>query len=66
MIVFGECHLRHLLRSYLNYYNETRTHLSLNKDAPVSRTIQAVGRIFARPVLGGLHHQPDDTACPMV
>jgi transposase InsO family protein len=57
VIVFGECHLRHLLRSYLNYYNETRTHLSLDKDAPVSRAIQTVGRILARPVLGGLHHQ---------
>jgi transposase InsO family protein len=57
VIVFGECHLRHLLRSYLNYYNETRTHLSLDKDVPVSRAIQTVGRIFARPVLGGLHHQ---------
>ena len=57
VIVFGECHLRHLLRSYLNYYNETRTHLSLDKDAPVSRAIQSVGLIFSRPVLGGLHHQ---------
>jgi len=47
----------HLLRSYLNYYNETRTHLSLDRDAPVSRAIQTIGRIFARPVLGGLHHQ---------
>ena len=57
VIVFGESHLRHLLRSYLNYYNETRTHLSLDKDAPVSCTIQTIGRTFARPVLGGLHHQ---------
>ena len=57
VIVFGERHLRHLLRSYLDYYNETRTHLSLDKDAPVSRAIEAVGRIFSRPVLGGLHHQ---------
>ena len=57
VIVFGERHLRHLLRSYLDYYNETRTHLSLDKDAPVSRSIEAVGRIFSRPVLGGLHHQ---------
>jgi transposase InsO family protein len=57
VIVFGECHLRHLLQSYLNYYNETRTHLSLDKDAPVSRAIQTAGRVFARPVLGGLHHQ---------
>ena len=37
VIVFGECHLRHLLRCYLGYYNETRTHLSLDKDAPISR-----------------------------
>ena len=39
------------------YYNEARTHLSLNKDAPVSRAVQAVGRIVAIPILGGLHHQ---------
>jgi len=50
VIVFGECHLRHLLRSYLDYYNETRTHLSLDKDAPISRAIQAVGRIVGCPV----------------
>ena len=46
VIVFGECHLRLLLRSYVNYYNETRTHLSLDKDAPVSRAIQTVGHRF--------------------
>src|SRR6476661_11002255 len=33
VIVFGEGHLRQLLRSYMTYYNEARTHLSLNKDA---------------------------------
>ena len=33
-MVFGERHLRHVLRSYMSYYNGTRTHLSLNKDAP--------------------------------
>ena len=57
VIVFGECHLHHLLRCYLGYYNETRTHLSLDKDAPVSRAIQSVGLIFGCPVLGGSHHQ---------
>ena len=55
--VFGEQHLRHLLGSYQRYYNDARTHLSLNKDAPVSRAVQAVGRIVASPHLGGLHHQ---------
>jgi hypothetical protein len=37
--------------------NEARTHLSLHKDAPVSRGVQAVGRILCLPILGGLHHQ---------
>jgi hypothetical protein len=43
--------------SYKNYYNEARIHLSLNKDAPISRVVDTTGRIFSRPVLGGLHHQ---------
>jgi transposase InsO family protein len=57
VVVLGEGHLRRLLRSYMTYYNEVRTHLSLNKDAPVPRNVQSVGRIFAKPHLGGLHHQ---------
>jgi hypothetical protein len=55
-VVFGERHLRHLLLSYLQYYNGARTHLSLNKDAPVPRAVQAVGHVLATPILGGLHH----------
>ena len=57
VVVFGEHHLRHLLGSYQKYYNDARTHLSLDKDAPVSRAIEAVGSIIAKPLLGGLHHQ---------
>jgi len=57
VVVFGERHLRHLLKSYQKYYNEARTHLSLDKDAPASRVVQAVGSIVAKPLLGGLHHQ---------
>jgi hypothetical protein len=57
VVVLGERRLRHLLLSYLTYHNAARTHLSLNKDAPVSREVQGVGRIFAKPHLGGLHHQ---------
>jgi transposase InsO family protein len=57
IVVVGERHLRHVLLSYMEYYNEARTHLSLCKDAPIARAIQAVGRICAQPVLGGLHHQ---------
>ena len=57
IIVFGERHLRHVLLSYMKYYNEIRTHLSLEKDAPVSRTVERTGHILCRPILGGLHHQ---------
>jgi hypothetical protein len=56
IVVFGERHLRCLLHLYMDYYNRARTHLSLNKDAPISRVVQAVGRIYATPILGGLHH----------
>ena len=57
VVVLGERHLRHVLLSYQQYYNETRTHLSLDKDAPIPRAVEAVGRILSRPILGGLHHQ---------
>ena len=57
IVVLGEQHLRHVLLSYMTSYNEARTHLSLNKDAPIPREVQGVGRIFAKPHLGGLHHQ---------
>jgi transposase InsO family protein len=57
IVVFGERHLRHILLSYVLYHNGARTHLSLNKDAPISRAVQAVGRILPTPILGGLHHQ---------
>ena len=57
VVVVGEQHLHHILLSYMEYYNAVRTHLSLGKDAPVRRIIQRAGRIQARPVLGGLHHQ---------
>jgi transposase InsO family protein len=57
IVVLGEQHPRHVLLSYMSYYNETRTHLSLHKDAPVPRAVQAVGRVLCLPILGGLHHQ---------
>jgi len=41
----------------MKYYNEVRTHLSLEKDTPVSRAVERTGHIVCRPVLGRLHHQ---------
>jgi transposase InsO family protein len=57
IVVFGEPHLRRILKAYISYYNAVRTHLSLNEDAPIHRPIHRIGRINSVPVLGGLHHQ---------
>ena len=57
MIIISECHLRRLMRAYADYYNSSRTHLSLDKDAPNGRTIQLSGTVDSIPHLGGLHHQ---------
>jgi len=56
VVVLGEAHLRRNLVSYAAYYNETRTHLALEKDAPVSRPVQRSGGISSHAILGGLHH----------
>jgi hypothetical protein len=44
-----------ILTRYSAYYNELRTHRSLDKDAPIHRAIQHVGRVISVPVLGWLH-----------
>ena len=51
--------LRRVLHAYLEYYLKSRTHLSLDKDAPVSRPVAspADGAIVACPHIGGLHHR---------
>ena len=54
----GEQHLRQVLKSYANnYYNTSGTHRSLDKDAPVSRPVQRIGRIVSHALVGGLHHK---------
>ena len=57
MLIFGESHLRRVLASYMAYYNQARTHLALQKDAPLHRAVQRSGVIVAIPILVGLHHQ---------
>ena len=56
IVVLGETHLRRVLKSYARYYNEMRTHRSLDKDAPLSRPVQRTGSIMSHTLLGGLHH----------
>ena len=59
MIALDARHLRRIVRSYVAYYNRTRTHLALGKDPPEPRPIQpvAAGEIVALPEVGGLHHR---------
>ena len=63
-IVLGERHLRRIIRNYVNYYNNVRTHLSLVKDAPDRRPVQApkLEKIVSRRYCGGLHHEYFRTA----
>ena len=59
MIILNEESLRRQIRLFVTYYLETRTHLSLEKDAPEPRPVQRAdgGRIVAIPQVGGLHHR---------
>jgi transposase InsO family protein len=57
VVALGEQHLRRVLKSFADYYNSTRTHRSLNKDAPLSRPVQPIGEIVSHALVGGLHHR---------
>ena len=61
MIVFNETHLRRLVRDYIRYYHEDRTHDGLGKDTPNRRPIEQrknrTAKLLALPRLGGLHHR---------
>jgi Integrase core domain len=57
MVIIGAAHLRRVLASYTAYYNQARTHLALQKDAPLHRAVQRSGVIVAIPILARLHHQ---------
>jgi hypothetical protein len=56
--------LRGVLGEYVHCYQRSRTHLALDKDAPVPRAVApaAHGDIVAIPLVGGLHHRYDRNA----
>jgi putative transposase len=58
-IIFNEKHLRRILKEYIRYYHEFRTHLGLKKDCPKLRQIEPpeLGTIDSEPLVGGLHHR---------
>ena len=59
VLVLNERHLQRILRSYFDYYLHSRTHLSLERNSPIEREIDAPcrGLIVAVPQVGGLHHR---------
>jgi putative transposase len=59
VLVLGERHLRRILTRYFRYYQQARTHLALDKDAPDVRPVELpdAGRIVQITEVGGLHHR---------
>ncbi len=61
LIIINERHLRTVLREYVTHYNDGRPHRTLGLETPTGPPPRAsphqAGRIVARPVLGGLHHE---------
>ncbi len=59
IVIFNERHLHRVLSSYIDYYQRTRTHLSLEKDCPDPRLVMPprIGRVVAIPQVSGLHHR---------
>jgi hypothetical protein len=57
--VFGERHLRQLLRSHFDYYPNSRCHQALDGDPPNPRAVEPPGQgeVVAVPTVGGLHHR---------
>lgn len=61
VIPLNETHLRRLIRDYVAYHNEDRTHDSLEKDTPNRRPIEPravpTQEVVSHARLGGLHHR---------
>ncbi|MCX5731019.1 MAG: integrase core domain-containing protein, partial [Deltaproteobacteria bacterium] len=61
VIVLNERHLRQLIKSFVTYYNEDRTHLGVGKDSPCGRSVEqrpgATTNVVSLPRVGGLHRR---------
>ncbi|MDP6107591.1 MAG: integrase core domain-containing protein, partial [Candidatus Brocadiia bacterium] len=59
LIILNERHLLRILISYFDYYHNSRTHLSLARNAPHPREVEppSQGKLIAIPRVGGLHHR---------
>ncbi len=61
VLVLSERHLKRLMKDYVRYYHEDRTHLGLGKETPGNRPAEeSAGKncnVVSLPRLGGLHHR---------
>jgi len=60
VIVFNETGVQRLMALYCSYYERSRTHLSLDKDTPIPRSVMSPSdgaAVVAIPEVGGLHHR---------
>jgi len=61
VIVLNQRYLRRLMKNYIRYYHEDRTHLGLGKDTPSGRVAASASpigsKVISLPRLGGLHHR---------
>jgi putative transposase len=59
VIAINEDQLRRVIRSYIDYFHEDRTHLGLRKDTPLPRAVEQpeMGTIVRFPRVRGLHHR---------
>jgi putative transposase len=60
VIVINEAGLVRLITLYRAYYEQSRTHLSLDKDAPIPRPVMPASDgaiVMTIPEVGGLHHR---------
>lgn len=63
VIVLNERHLKRLMKEYVHYYHDDRTHLGLEKRTPSDREVEAKPaasrKVVSMQRLGGLHHRYD-------
>ncbi len=61
VVVLGERHLLRLVKDYVAYHHEDRTHLGLHKETPIPRAVtprpSASAQVVGLPRIGGLHHR---------
>ena len=68
VIPMNERHLNNLLKEYVHYYNNVRTHQAIDGETPVKtipppKTDAKDTVLRAKPILGGLYHSYEKHNC---